>query len=207
MSPPWILQRSCLCAPSLPSENIKKRLSAVLNTVPVKSNGRGDVMSSRLILFASATDVNVSPINGRQAKTDIHSMTSCFIVCLKVYQMTALAINAGGDTNSCMWCQTLGYVKLTPSFMILKYSRNAMILKYSRNAATVAMMIALACLPLWMANGSCGDVVTVSRALSGTDVTTAIQKVLDSGARQVVLDRAGSPYVTCPLFVRSNTEI
>ena len=112
--------------------------------------------------------------------------------------MTARAINAGGDTNSCMWCQALGYVILTPSFMILKYSRNA---------ATVAMMIALACLPLWMANGSCGDVVTVSRALSGTDVTTAIQKVLDSGARQVVLDRAGSPYVTCPLFVRSNTEI
>ncbi|MBQ6914099.1 MAG: right-handed parallel beta-helix repeat-containing protein, partial [Kiritimatiellae bacterium] len=39
------------------------------------------------------------------------------------------------------------------------------------------------------------------------DATEAIQKALDAGARYVVFDRAASPYVTRPLFVRSNTRV
>ena len=80
-------------------------------------------------------------------------------------------------------------------------------MKFPKNAGTMAMMIALACLPLWMANASSSDAVIASIAVSGTDATTAIQNALDSGERQVVLDRAHSPYVTRPLFVRSNTDI
>ena len=39
------------------------------------------------------------------------------------------------------------------------------------------------------------------------DATAVIQKALDSGVRQVVIGREGSPYVVRPLFVRSDTEL
>ena len=80
-------------------------------------------------------------------------------------------------------------------------------IKHPRNAVTIAMMITLVCLPLWMVNASSSDAVIMSTVLSGTDATAAIQKALDSGVRQVVFDRTDSPYVTRPLFVRSNTEV
>ena len=39
------------------------------------------------------------------------------------------------------------------------------------------------------------------------DATEFFQKALDSGAKRVVVDRAGSPYIVRPLFVRSNTRV
>ena len=39
------------------------------------------------------------------------------------------------------------------------------------------------------------------------DATEFFQKALDSGAKRVVVDRVGSPYIVRPLFVRSNTSL
>lgn len=39
------------------------------------------------------------------------------------------------------------------------------------------------------------------------DSTRYIQAALDSGARTVVIDRQQDPWVVCPLFARSNSEI
>lgn len=39
------------------------------------------------------------------------------------------------------------------------------------------------------------------------DSTEIIQRALDSGVHQLVFDRQAGPWVTRPLFVRSNTEI
>ncbi len=53
-----------------------------------------------------------------------------------------------------------------------------------------------------------GRVVNVSESGGDAeDATAIIQRALDSGARRVVIDRAGSPYAVRPLFVRSNTEV
>ena len=39
------------------------------------------------------------------------------------------------------------------------------------------------------------------------DSTEILQKALDSGARKIVVDKQASPWITRPLFVRSNSEI
>lgn len=54
---------------------------------------------------------------------------------------------------------------------------------------------------------SAGEVVVSSLGRNADDATEIVQKALDSGAGRVVLDRAGSPYIVRPLFVRSNTEV
>ena len=51
------------------------------------------------------------------------------------------------------------------------------------------------------------EVVVSSLGRNADDATEIVQKALDSGAGRVVLDRAGSPYIVRPLFVRSNTEV
>ena len=52
-----------------------------------------------------------------------------------------------------------------------------------------------------------GEVVVSSLGRDAEDATDIVQKALDSGVSRVVLDRAGSPYIVRPLFVRSNTEV
>ena len=52
-----------------------------------------------------------------------------------------------------------------------------------------------------------GEVVVSSLGRDAEDATEIVQKALDSGVSRVVLDRAGSPYIVRPLFVRSNTEV
>lgn len=49
--------------------------------------------------------------------------------------------------------------------------------------------------------------VSATGGFSSADATAAAQQALDSGMRKVVFDRAGSPYIVRPLFVRSNTEV
>ena len=39
------------------------------------------------------------------------------------------------------------------------------------------------------------------------DSTEILQKALDSGARKIVVDKQASPWITRPLFARSNCEI
>ena len=39
------------------------------------------------------------------------------------------------------------------------------------------------------------------------DATEILQKALDSGARKIVIDKQASPWITRPLFARSNCEI
>lgn len=51
------------------------------------------------------------------------------------------------------------------------------------------------------------DLVVSSLGCDPVDSTKILQKALDSGASRVIVDKAGSPWVTGPLFVRSNTEI
>jgi len=50
-------------------------------------------------------------------------------------------------------------------------------------------------------------VVASSFGFDPADSTEILQKALDSGARKIVIDRQASPWVTRPLFVRSNCEI
>lgn len=53
-----------------------------------------------------------------------------------------------------------------------------------------------------------GEVVTASSfGFDPTDSTAILQKALDSGARKIVIDKQSSPWVTRPLFGRSNCEI
>ena len=51
------------------------------------------------------------------------------------------------------------------------------------------------------------DVTVSSFGRNPADSTEILQKALDAGAKRVVIDKAGSPWVTGPLFVRSNTEV
>ena len=66
---------------SLSSVNSMKDLSmpSMLNTVPVRSKGMGEVMASRLTPFASATDVSVLPVEGKQAKSSRQNRRNVFI--------------------------------------------------------------------------------------------------------------------------------
>ena len=52
-----------------------------------------------------------------------------------------------------------------------------------------------------------GVVCVSSFGYDPEDSTRFIQTALDSGARTVVIDRQKGPWVACPLFARSNTEI
>ena len=56
-------------------------------------------------------------------------------------------------------------------------------------------------------SATAGEVFVSSLGRDAEDATEIVQKALDSGAGRVVLDRAGSPYIVRPLFVRSNTEV
>lgn len=70
---------------------------------------------------------------------------------------------------------------------------------FERLFAFVLMVVSGAC----FANG-----VTVSSfGADPVDSTKILQKALDSGASCIIVDKAGSPWVTGPLFVRSNTEL
>ncbi len=52
------------------------------------------------------------------------------------------------------------------------------------------------------------DVVKASSfGFDSVDSTDALQKALDSGAKKIVIDAQSSPWITRPLFVRSNCEI
>lgn len=51
------------------------------------------------------------------------------------------------------------------------------------------------------------DLAVSSLGCDSADSTGILQKALDSGASRIIVDKAGSPWVTGPLFVRSNTEL
>ena len=52
------------------------------------------------------------------------------------------------------------------------------------------------------------EVVTVSSfGFDPVDSTEILQKALDSGARKIVIDKQASPWITRPLFGRSDCEI
>ena len=55
--------------------------------------------------------------------------------------------------------------------------------------------------------GQGGAIRVSSLGNNAEDATQIVQRALDSGRRRIVVDRAGSPYVVRPLFVRSNTEL
>ena len=50
-------------------------------------------------------------------------------------------------------------------------------------------------------------VVASSFGFDPADSTEILQKALDSGARKIVIDKQASPWITRPLFARSNCEI
>lgn len=52
-----------------------------------------------------------------------------------------------------------------------------------------------------------GIVKASSFGFDPDDSTEILQKALDSGVRKIVIDRQASPWITRPLFVRSNSEI
>ena len=51
------------------------------------------------------------------------------------------------------------------------------------------------------------DVVVSSFGFDPADSTEMLQKALDSGARKIIVDKQASPWITRPLFARSNCEI
>jgi hypothetical protein len=64
-----------------------------------------------------------------------------------------------------------------------------------------------ACVLMTVSGAGFANGVTVSSfGADPADSTRILQKALDAGAKRVVVDKAGSPWVTGPLFVRSNTE-
>ena len=64
------------------------------------------------------------------------------------------------------------------------------------------------CLLIAVAASSCADVLKVSSLGWRADDSTAyLQSALDSGAATVVVDRVDGPWVTRPLFARSNQTI
>ena len=52
-----------------------------------------------------------------------------------------------------------------------------------------------------------GTVTASSFGFDPVDSTEILQKALDSGARKIVIDKQASPWITRPLFARSNCEI
>ena len=69
-------------------------------------------------------------------------------------------------------------------------------------------MIAALAMAAAVAASAAEDVVKASSfGFDPVDSTAALQKALDSGARKIVIDAQASPWITRPLFARSNCEI
>ena len=69
------------------------------------------------------------------------------------------------------------------------------------------MMATLTFICAAAASATDGVVTASSFGFDPEDSTEFLQKALDSGARRIVIDRRPAPWITRPLFVRSNCEV
>ena len=69
------------------------------------------------------------------------------------------------------------------------------------------MMATLTFICAAAASAADGVVTASSFGFDPEDSTEFLQKALDSGARRIVIDRRPAPWITRPLFVRSNCEV
>ena len=74
-------------------------------------------------------------------------------------------------------------------------------------AFAAAAAIAMNVVAETAASASAESVMASSFGFDPADSTEILQKALDSGARKIVIDRQKSPWITRPLFGRSNCEI